>query len=151
MDVSRFWWNQPERGELVVLRSPVNAKQKFVKRIVGLPGDRIRIAARKLYVNGAAVAEPYVMRLGEAADEYRDNFPGTPNVGVFAGAETMLAQYVRGGEVVVPEGNYFVLGDNRDVSLDSRYWGFVAREALLGRPLFVYASAAGRPHLRWVD
>jgi signal peptidase I len=83
-------------------------------------------------------------------DAYRDNFPSEPNVPLYQPAEEMLRKNVVNGEVVVPPGEYFVLGDNRDQSLDSRYWGFVSAGDLIGSPLLIYDSEEQRSgHIRW--
>jgi signal peptidase I len=131
---------QFQRGDIVAFRYPVDPQQAFIKRIIGIPGDRIRIANKQLIRNGAAVTEPYAVHKTEYIDSYRDNFPSEPNVRLFEPADRMLAVDVRGGEVIVPEGQYFVMGDNRDHSLDSRYWGFLPASAIIGKPLFVYNS-----------
>jgi signal peptidase I len=132
----------PERGDLVVFRYPPDPRRTFVKRVVGVPGDRIRIVEKVLYRNGVAVTEPYARHSTDYVDNYRDRFPSAPNVVLAAGAERMLSQHVQGGEVVVPQGHYFVLGDNRDNSLDSRYWGFIPPELVIGRPFLLYGSSA---------
>jgi len=130
----------PQRGELIVYRYPTNPKEIFVKRVVGIPGDRLRIVNKQLYRNGAPVAEPYAVHEAEYIDDYRDNFPSEPNAHLPDSGRQMLANDVRNGELVVPAGNYFVLGDNRDDSLDSRYHGFVPQENIIGRPWLIYAS-----------
>jgi len=127
---------EPARGALVVHRYPVDRKQTFIKRIVGMPGDRIRIENKKLFVNGARVEEPYVLLKTDYIDSYRDNFPaGQAQFTPIALGTDMLAHHVVNGEVVVPAGKYFVLGDNRDNSLDSRYWGFIDRSDIVGKPV----------------
>ena len=130
----------PHIGDVVELRYPVDPRQIFVKRIVGVPGDRLRIVNKQLFRNGAPVSEPYALHTTEYIDFYRDNFPSAPDVPLPPPALDMLHDHVRDGEVVVPPGQYFVLGDNRDNSLDSRYWGFVSRAEILGSPLLIYAS-----------
>lgn len=130
----------PVRGEVVVHVYPVNRKDTFVKRVVGGPGDRIRIKNKQLFVNGSPVEETYAIHKTEYLDSYRDNFPNDPNVPPYPGAQDMLAHHVVNGEVVVPPGRYFVLGDNRDSSLDSRYWGFIQQSDIIGTPTFVYYS-----------
>jgi len=133
---------EPKFGEIVVHRYPPNRAETFMKRIVGVPGDRLRLVSKQLYRNGAAVAEPYVKHLTNYVDDYRDNFPAVPNsiMRMPAGAIEMLRDHVQAGELVVPKGKYFVLGDNRDDSLDSRYWGFISKSDIIGRPLLVYLS-----------
>jgi signal peptidase I len=138
------------RGDLVVFRYPVDNRQTFIKRIIGIPGDRIRLDNKRLFLNGKLVTEPYVMHSTEYIDMYRDNFPYTATAATTnlpRGAE-MLAKHVRNGELHVPPGQYFVMGDNRDNSLDSRYWGFVATDAIIARPVWVYDSSAG---VRWIE
>ena len=130
----------PKRGELVVFRYPVDRRNIFVKRIIGVPGDRLRFRGKRLYRNGAPVDEPYAYLATSHTDSYRDNFPGVPNLRLYAPGEAMLKENVRDDEVIVPEGKFFVLGDNRDNSLDSRYWGFISKSDIIGRPILIYAS-----------
>jgi signal peptidase I len=130
----------PGDGDLVVFHYPVDPRETFTKRVVGVPGDRLRLIGKQLIRNGAPVAEPYAKHLAAATDQYRDNFPAPPMVALPAPGAAMLERNVRDGELVVPVGEYFVLGDNRDDSLDSRYWGFVARDQIIGKPVLVYAS-----------
>jgi len=129
-----------QRGDIIVFRYPVDIKQTFVKRCIGVPGDHIRLVDKKLILNGRPVDEPYVYHKTEYIDSYRDNFPGEPNVHVAESAIDMLMNHVEKGEVVVPPGYYFAMGDNRDSSLDSRYWGFVPRDNIVGKPLIIYWS-----------
>jgi signal peptidase I len=138
--VQRFPKPKPARGDMIVFLYPIDRRQTFVKRIIGVPGDRIRISNKIVYRNGAALAEPYAVHKTGYVDTYRDNFPSEPNVHLYAPAEEMLTKHVRNGEVVVPEDEYFVLGDNRDLSLDSRYWGFIGARDLIGKPLLIYDS-----------
>ena len=134
----------PARGEIVIHRFPVNRKDTFIKRVVGLPGDRIRIRNKKLIVNGQPQDEPYAIHTTSYVDLYRDNFPTRSDVSLYPGALDMLEKHVVNDEVVVPPGEYFVLGDNRDSSLDSRYWGFIKQSDLVGLPCFVYYSEQPR-------
>ncbi len=130
-----------QRGDIVVFRYPLDLHQTFVKRIVGVPGDRIRIVDKHLWINGSPATEPYVQFKSDFLDGFRDNFPSSPSsMQVYERAVLMLKDYVRDGELVVPEGHYFAMGDNRDQSLDSRYWGFVPRENIIGKPLIIYWS-----------
>ncbi|HYK59424.1 MAG TPA: signal peptidase I [Bryobacteraceae bacterium] len=129
-----------KRGDIIVFRYPVDISQTFVKRCIGVPGDRIRVINKEVYLNGVKLNEPYKVHKTDYIDSYRDNFPGEPNVSVDRRAIDMLQNHVINGEVVVPPNSYFAMGDNRDSSLDSRYWGFVPRENIIGKPLIVYWS-----------
>jgi signal peptidase I len=133
-------YTEVKRGDIIVFRYPVDINQTFVKRCIGVPGDHIRLINKQLVLNGHPVDEPYVYHKTEYIDSYRDNFPGEPNVSVAGGAAEMLASHVVNDEVVVPAGSYFAMGDNRDSSLDSRYWGFVPRANIIGKPLIIYWS-----------
>jgi signal peptidase I len=133
-------YKEVKRGDIIVFRYPVDIRQTFVKRAIGVPGDHIRLINKKLVLNGHPVDEPYVYHKTEYMDSYRDNFPGDPNVHVAEPAIDMLTNHVQNGEVVVPPGTVFAMGDNRDSSLDSRYWGFVPRENIIGKPLIIYWS-----------
>lgn len=130
-----------KHGDIVVFRYPVDTRQNFVKRVIGLPGDRIHIRNRVVYRNGQALHENYVQAIFPP-DEYRDNFPlGEPHPGeLFTQGASMLSCCVENGELVVPEGNYFAMGDNRDNSSDSRYWGFVPAANIVGKPVLVWWS-----------
>lgn len=138
--VRRFPHPVIARGEIVVHVYPIDRKQTFVKRVVGIPGDRIRIVQKQLLLNGAPQNESYAVHKTDYLDAYRDNFPGEPNTPLFLPAQEMLQRNVEGGEVVVPSGKLFVMGDNRDQSLDSRYWGFLDMDDVIGKPFLVYAS-----------
>ncbi len=141
--ISKFLlpYQDVERGDIVVFRYPIDLHQTFVKRIVGVPGDRLRILDKLLWVNGRRADEPYVVFKSDYIDAYRDNFPSVPtSMQIYEPAMRMLREHVRDGEVVVPEGRYFAMGDNRDQSLDSRYWGFVPRDHIIGKPLIIYWS-----------
>ncbi len=129
-----------KRGDIIVFRYPIDIRQTFVKRVIGVPGDRLRIENKQLYRNGEKLNEPYKFHKTEYFDSYRDNFPGVPNVRLYEPAQVMLDKNVEKGEVVVPPNGYFAMGDNRDSSLDSRYWGFVPRENIIGKPLIIYWS-----------
>jgi len=133
------------RQDIVVFHYPVNPAQHFVKRVVGVPGDRLRLINKRVYVNGAPLEEPYVQYITAARDPYRDDFPRTdvPAPEVTAKWWGEMRKLVEDHQLIVPEGYYFVLGDNRDDSTDSRYWGFVPRENIIGRPLLIYWSSGG--------
>ncbi len=129
-----------ERGDIVIFRWPIDPNQNWVKRVIGVPGDRLRIVNKQVILNGKPLAEPYKVHKTAYFDSYRDNFPGEPNAPVSPPALRMLEQNVVNGEVVVPSGMYFVMGDNRDNSLDSRYWGFLPRANIIGAPVFIWWS-----------
>jgi signal peptidase I len=133
-------YHEPKRGDIIVFRYPTDIQQTFVKRCMGVPGDRIKIVNKQVYVNGQALVEPYKYDKTDYLDSYRDNFPSEPNEILEPGAIDMLAHHVVNGEVVVPPGSYFAMGDNRENSLDSRYWGFVPRQNIIGKPLVIYWS-----------
>lgn len=132
------------RGDVIVFKYPYENHPYYVKRVIGLPGDRVRIAGQRVFVNGSELNEPYAVHDPMRADPYMFDFP-PPNVNDVSGEipsdwADFLRHNVEHGEVAVPAGRYFVLGDNRDNSSDSRYWGFVPRDAIVGSPLFVYWS-----------
>jgi len=123
---------------------PQQAGTYVVKRIIGLPGDHIHLKNGVVYRNGEALDEPYIDHDREnLRDDYRNNFPAvTPSDMDDLSATWMvdLNSYIQGGDLVVPPGHYFGMGDHRAVSLDSRYWGFIPRENIIGRPMFIYWS-----------
>jgi signal peptidase I len=127
------------RGDLLSFRYPEDAKQIYVKRVIGLPGDRIRLTDKQVFRNGERLFEPYAQHSMPSIDPYRDNFPAATPSAVTPRGQDMLAHDVSGGEVTVPPGAFFVLGDNRDVSFDSRYWGFVPIANVVGRPFLVFS------------
>lgn len=129
-----------QRGDIVVFRYPHDLNLNYVKRVIGVPGDRIRLVAKTVHLNGKPLEEPYKIHKSPYLDSYRDFFPAAPNAMVTDRAQAMLVSNVENGELVVPPGHYFALGDNRDESLDSRYWGFVPRENIVGKPVIVYWS-----------
>jgi signal peptidase I len=129
-------------GDIIVFRYPVNPTQHFVKRVIAVPGDRVHLVNRRVYVNGVAMKEPYVHYTSQIPDPFRDDFPrlNRPVPGLEGAWWLQMKKLVEDGQLIVPEGYYFALGDNRDESLDSRYWGFVPRENIVGRPLLIYWS-----------
>jgi signal peptidase I len=131
-----------QRGDIIVFRYPVHPTQHFVKRVVGVPGDRVRMINRQVYVNGNPLPEPYVRYSSRVHDAFRDEFPrlNLPVPGLEGDWWLEMKKLVEDDELIVPQGNYFVLGDNRDESLDSRYWGFVPQVNVIGRPLLIYWS-----------
>jgi signal peptidase I len=134
-------YEQVKHGDIIVFRYPVDISQTFVKRVIGVPGDHLKIISQQIFRNGVKLNEPYVYHKNPYPDTYRDNFPGAePNAMLYEPAREMLQNHVVSGEVVVPPSAYFAMGDNRDNSLDSRYWGFVPRENIIGKPLIIYWS-----------
>jgi signal peptidase I len=128
------------RGDIVVFHRP--QPPFLVKRVVGVPGDRLHIEDGRVTVNGVALHEPYAAFEPAAFNPFRDEFPTR----VYTDPEVDLVWWkqmqslISNGDLVVPEGEYFVLGDNRNHSKDSRFWGFVPRQAIVARPLVIYFS-----------
>ncbi len=133
-----------KRGDIIVFFKPGEPDLYLVKRVVGIPGDRLHLRNGIVYLNGKAQNEPLADKPTEANYfPYRDDFPAiapSDASDVTASWSIDLPTHIQGEDLVVPEGRYFAMGDNRTVSLDSRYWGFVPRENIVGRPLFVYWS-----------
>jgi signal peptidase I len=129
-----------ERGDIVVFHHPDPGY--LVKRVVGLPGDRVRIEDGRVLINDSPIEEPYVVHEPALPNPFRDNFPARlytdPNIDPTWWRQ--MQGLTENGELVVPQGQYFMLGDNRNHSKDSRYWGLVPREAIVARPLVVYFS-----------
>jgi signal peptidase I len=134
-----------ERGDIVVFYFPVDPSQFLVKRVIGMPGDHVRLQNKIVYVNGTPLQENYAIHKQWMPDGYRDNFPNQRGYSrdIDRHWRYELANHVSNGELVVPPNHYFVMGDNRDNSLDSRYWGFVPRANIVGRPLVIYLSVRG--------
>ena len=130
------------RGDIIVFHYPVDPQQHFVKRVIGVPGDHLRMVSKKVLINGRPLDEPYVRFLEPPNNLFRDNFPRTdiPAIGLEGKWWLEMRKLVEDGQLIIPEGHYFVMGDNRDDSQDSRYWGFVPRENIIGRPLVIYWS-----------
>ncbi|MGC2161425.1 MAG: signal peptidase I [Silvibacterium sp.] len=134
------------RGDIIVFFKPTletNGEHLYlVKRVVGIPGDHIHLIDGTVYLNGVAQTEPYA-QVATDSYPYRDDFPAVPppaESDVTAEWGLDLPNHIQNGDLVVPKGYYFAMGDNRPVSLDSRYWGFVPRANIVGRPMFVYWS-----------
>jgi len=115
-DLHMSLWRDPQRQQVVVFRAPLEGSPDFIKRIIGVPGDHVEIRNGVVWVNGRPLEEPYL----ESRPKRTDDFKYT--------------------SVDVPPGQYFVMGDNRDNSYDSRYWGFLPRENIVGTPLLIYMS-----------
>lgn len=143
-------YHDVERGDIVVFHHP---KPPFlVKRVVGIPGDRLRIEDGRVTVNGVPLDEPYAAFEPAARNPFRDDFPAK----VYTDPQVdpawwkQMQSLTNDGELVVPKGEYFVLGDNRNHSLDSRFWGFVPQAEIVARPLVIYFSLS-RPSSTDVD
>ncbi|MGC9988102.1 MAG: signal peptidase I [Terriglobales bacterium] len=131
------------RDDIAVFMSPEQAGLFLVKRIIGVPGDRIHLRDDAVYRNGEKLIEPFVRHKREH-NPYTDNFPALPPSEMYGvrnekWAEELL-KHIEGEDIVVPANTYFAMGDNRDVSYDSRFWGFVPRGNIIGRPMFIYWS-----------
>lgn len=132
-------------GDVIVFKFPFDDHPYYVKRVIGLPGDHVKIVDQQVYVNGQMLSEPYVIHDPSVPyDPFGDTFPPTTTRFLRVGARPEWADeilsHVQNGELIVPPGNYFVMGDNRDRSWDSRYWGFVRRDAIMGGPVMIYWS-----------
>jgi len=152
-------FRKPQRGDIIVFRWPRDLTKPFVKRLIGVPGDTLEMRDGVLYVNGTSRREPYVVHTYPDADPAPEDFDWQRDF-LVKRAEASVGYHPsrnNWGPLVVPNGSYFMLGDNRDNSYDSRYWGFVADSLIMGEPLFVYYSYerdASRPYpwltdIRW--
>ena len=130
------------RGDLVVFHYPVDSSMHLVKRVVAVPGDRVRLRHGRVWINEQPVEEPYAFYSPAAVDDFRDNFPSLRRADPSLDPNwwMRLRRSVVDGELTVPPGQLFVLGDNRNDSEDSRYWGFVPSETIVGKPLLIYFS-----------
>ena len=137
------------RGDIIVFRYPVDIRQNYVKRVIGIPGDHIRVIDKVVHVNGKPLTEPYAQHILPGLEPYRDNFPSEPPTELYkrlVDGQRMLdraremLQHSENGDLVIPPDFYFAMGDNRDNSLDSRYWGLVPRENIIGKPLLIFWS-----------
>jgi signal peptidase I len=116
-------YTEPKRGDVIVFRYPMDIRQNYVKRVIGVPGDHIRVADKVVYLNGKPLTEPYTQHVFPGIEPYRDNFPSEPYGPVYDRAREMLANHVMNGELVVPPGSYFAMGDN-----------------IIGKPLVIFWS-----------
>jgi len=133
-----------KRGDIIVFKFPPQPTTMYVKRVMGLPGDHLRVEKKVVILNGHKLDEPYTQHIDPNLAPYRDDFPSTP-VGLgqyYERVTDMLEHHVdrNTNEIVVPEGFYFAMGDNRDNSSDSRYWGFVPRDNIIGKPFVIFWS-----------
>jgi signal peptidase I len=136
--------DEPERGDVVVFNPPHDPEKNYVKRVVGVPGDTLEMRNKVLYVNGQPMSEPYAQYIDRQGDAVHQAMTWQRGFLVASPTRLEARRYHPSrdtwGPIHVPEGRYFVLGDNRDNSEDSRYWGFVKRDAIRGRPWIVYYS-----------
>ncbi len=136
-------FRQPARGDVIVFAYPRDPSQDYVKRVMGTPGDTVAMRHGHVLVNGDWLAEPYVQRIDPDNDVTSPDFEWQRPFFLARSDEDRRRYHPQRdewGPLVVPEGKYFVLGDNRDDSSDSRYWGFVDATAVKGRTLLVYFS-----------
>jgi signal peptidase I len=141
-------YREVQRGDIIVFYKPTAQSNRdhifLVKRVIGIPGDHVHLRAGIVYLNGIAQNEPQAAKPTSADyPSHVDDFPSispSRQAGVTAEWSLDLPTHIQSGDLVVPSGSYFAMGDNRDNSLDSRYWGFVPRANIVGRPLFVYWS-----------
>ena len=139
-------YSEVKRGDVIVFRYPLNIAMNYVKRAIAIPGDRLKIVDKVVHINGKPLDEKYKQHIFARNEPtpYIDNFPMDPAlapfVRVYDRARDMLRDNVKDGELIIPEGMYFAMGDNRDNSEDSRFWGFVPRENIIGKPVFVWWS-----------
>jgi len=135
-------FESPRRGDIIVFAYPKNPELNYVKRVIGAPGDRVEMRLGEVRVNGKALSEPYIQRVDPGHDVFDPEFNWQKDY-LLGGAGALRAYHPTRdtwGPLLVPPGKFFVLGDNRDNSADSRYWGFVDANAVKGRPLVVYFS-----------
>ncbi|MBY5998776.1 signal peptidase I [Epibacterium mobile] len=146
----RIWASEPERGDVVVFKFPPNPSIDYIKRVVGLPGDKIQMRDGVLFINDEPVqreklgqiTDPDITEMDRPVDVYRETLPNGVSYETLDLTETGLGDNTR--EFVVPEGHYFMMGDNRDNSADSRFSvGFVPAENLVGRANVIFFSIAG--------
>ncbi len=120
-------FSDPKFKDIIVFEFPEDPSKDFIKRVIGTPGDVLEMHDKVLFRNGKKVDEPYVQHVEKGYRADRDSF----------------------GPITVPKGKYFVMGDNRDQSYDSRFWGFVDRDKIKGKALILYWSWEGFSHVRW--
>jgi signal peptidase I len=136
-------YRTPHHDEVAVFISPLQPGLFLVKRIIGLPGDHLRLRDGVVYRNGQKLDEPFTLhKSAELRSLYANNFPSVPPDGESVPPDWAMSQtqFVEGGDLVVPPGHFFGMGDNRDNSFDSRFFGFIPQANLIGRPMFIYWS-----------
>ncbi len=135
-------YREPRHESLAVFHYPVHPEELLVKRLIGLPGDRLHLLSNHVYLNGERREEPFAQYRPAGRSSFRDRFPNLQEAdpAVEAAWWTELRARMHAGELTVPDGRYFAMGDNRNNSQDSRFWGFVPRANIVGEPLLVYFS-----------
>jgi signal peptidase I len=133
-------YQEVKLGDIIVFKYPLDIRQNYVKRVIGVPGDRIRILNKVVHLNGHALDEPYKRLIPQQSSVYLNNFPRVPDILIERRGIEMLRDHVISGELIVPEGYYFAMGDNRDNSADSRFWGLVPRANIIGKPAVIWWS-----------
>jgi signal peptidase I len=140
-------WRNPKRQQIIVFRAPLEdqGNPDFIKRCIGVPGDHLKIVRGQVFVNGVALKEPYALHVPGYEDLAVENFPEraaelAPEMRDRPEWFQELQQNTVNGELVIPKGEYFMMGDNRDNSNDGRLWGFVPRENIIGTPVIIYMS-----------
>jgi signal peptidase I len=138
-------YREIKRGDIIVFLHPKEPGTYVVKRVMGIPGDRIRLKDGVVYRNGEPLKEPYLHEHDQPTSDYKEDFPTTApgpddERQITSEWPMVMKAHMRNGELVIPPDSYFGMGDHRDVSLDSRYWGFIPRDNIVGRPLFIYWS-----------
>ncbi len=144
-DMRYYGSHAPKQGDLIVFTFPYQAHPIYIKRVIGVPGDRIKIVDQQVYVNGERISEPYIIHdLAAQSDPFGDNFPPQSRELLQGSVQPEwgdeIFQDIHDGELTVPPDMYFTMGDNRDHSWDSRYWGPIARDKILGKALYIYWS-----------
>ena len=135
-------YRRVQRDDIIVFHFPLNPSEYLVKRVIGLPGDRVRLANGAVYIDEQRQKEPFAVFEHSYPDDFRDDFPSSRffDPGVDSAWWLKMRKDVSHGELTAPPDGYFVLGDNRNNSRDSRYWGFVQRARIEGRPFLIYFS-----------